>query len=54
MEILTEEYQETGSEHSEEKSQQIIAVIEEGPSSVSENALMIRPIAGPLQVLTSR
>ena len=54
MEIHSEDYQEAGSEQSDEKNQYIIPVIEEDRSPTSENALMIRPLAGPLQVLANR
>lgn len=54
MEIQNENYQEAQSEHADERSRHIIPLIEEGRSSASDNALMVRPIAGPLQVLTNR
>ncbi|MBE0582946.1 MAG: hypothetical protein IH612_04205 [Desulfofustis sp.] len=56
MEIHSEDYQEAGSEQSgiDESSRHIMPVIEEDRSSASENALMIRPIAGPLQVFAGR
>jgi hypothetical protein len=54
VEIPSEDYQEAGSEHSTERSRHVIPEMEEDRSSASENALMIRPIAGPLQVLDGR
>jgi len=51
VEIQNEDYQESGSEQSNGKSRHIISVITEGRSSTDKDALMIRPIAGPLQAL---
>jgi hypothetical protein len=54
MEIHSEEYQEAHLEYPDEKNRHVIQVIAADRSSASEKALMIRPTAGPLQVLTAR
>jgi hypothetical protein len=56
MEIASENCQEGQFEHSDadERNRHIIPLIEEDQSPASDNALMLRPIAGPLQVLTNR
>jgi hypothetical protein len=55
MEIQSENCQKAQFDHSDtqDRSRHIIPVIEESRAVVSEKALIIRPIAGPLQVLTS-
>ncbi len=54
MELQSETYQEPGSEHSDrdESRQTMMPAMKEDRSSAAETDLMIRPIAGPLQVLT--
>jgi hypothetical protein len=56
VELQSETYQEAGSEHFDggENSRQMPPVMKEDRSSTSETALMVRPIAGPLQVLAER
>ena len=56
METASEHYQEAQFEYSDADKSilHIIPLIDEGRSSASDYPLMIRPIAGPLQVLTSR
>jgi hypothetical protein len=56
MEIQSENSQEAQFDHSdtEDRSRRIIPVIEESRAVASENALMIRPIAGPVHVFTNR
>ena len=56
METASEHYQEAQSEYSDADKSilHIIPLSDEGRSSASDYPLMIRPIAGPLQVLTNR
>ena len=50
MEIRNEDYQEVASEDVDESSRHSTSALED-ESPAAGNALMIRPVAGPLQVL---
>jgi hypothetical protein len=55
MGIQSQNFQEAQFDHSdiEDRSRHTIPVIEESRAVASEKALVIRPIAGPLQVLNN-